>query len=74
VRIKQTGTRGGAASIRIDDPNPAIEFVETDQGAPAEKYEGAVQADRLQINRRNRATLARSSCFSSWEPGAGRKV
>jgi hypothetical protein len=30
LRIKQAGQRGGAASIRIDDPNPDIEFVETD--------------------------------------------
>jgi len=31
LRIKQAGEHGGAASIRIDDPNPNIEFVETDQ-------------------------------------------
>ena len=53
LRIRQAGTRGGAASIRIDDPNPDIEFVETDQVAPAGKYEIAVQADKLQINGRN---------------------
>ena len=50
LRIKQAGKRGGAASIRIDDPNPDIEFVETDlTGADpsAGKYEIAVQADRL---------------------------
>jgi hypothetical protein len=29
LRIKQAGERGGAASIRVDDPNPDIEFVET---------------------------------------------
>lgn len=28
LRIKQAGKRGGAASLRIDDPNPDIEFVE----------------------------------------------
>ena len=28
LRIKQAGLRGGAASIRIDDPNPDIEFVD----------------------------------------------
>ena len=55
LRIKQAGKRGGAASIRIDDPNPDIEFVETgltglDPGAG--KYEIAVQADKLQINGR----------------------
>jgi hypothetical protein len=53
LRIKQASTRGGAASIRIDDPNPDIEFVETDQAAPAGKYEIAVQSDKLQINSRN---------------------
>ena len=29
LRMRQAGKRGGAASIRIDDPNPDIEFVET---------------------------------------------
>jgi hypothetical protein len=53
LRIKQVGEHGGAASIRIDDPNPDIEFVETDQVAPAGKYEIAVQSDKLQINGRN---------------------
>jgi hypothetical protein len=53
LRIRQAGERGGAASIRIDDPNPDIEFIETDQLAPAGKYEIAVQSDKLQINGRN---------------------
>jgi hypothetical protein len=53
LHIKQASSRGGAASIRIDDPNPDIEFVETDQVAPAGKYEIAVQSDKLQINGRN---------------------
>ena len=53
LRIGQASKRGGAASIRIDDPNPDIEFVETDQVAPAGKYEIAVQSDKLQINGRN---------------------
>jgi hypothetical protein len=55
LRIKQAGERGGAASIRIDDPNPDIEFVETGLTGPdpgAGKFEIAVQADRLQINGR----------------------
>jgi hypothetical protein len=55
LRIKQAGERGGAASIRIDDPNPDIELVETGLTGPdpsAGKYEIAVQADRLQINGR----------------------
>src|SRR5262249_25055897 len=53
LRIRPAGKRGGAASIRIDDPNPDIEFVETDQSPPAGKYESAVQSDKLQINGRN---------------------
>jgi hypothetical protein len=52
LHIKQSGTSGGAASIRIDDPNPDIEFIETDQIAPAGKYEIAVQSDKFQINGR----------------------
>jgi hypothetical protein len=28
LRIKPASCRGGAASIRIDDPNPDIEFVD----------------------------------------------
>jgi len=53
LRIRQAGKHGAAASIRIDDPNPDIEFVETDQAPPAGKYEIAVQSDKLQINGRN---------------------
>jgi len=34
LHIKQAGERGGAASIRIDDPNPDIEFVETGLTGP----------------------------------------
>ena len=55
LRIRQASRRGGAASIRIDDPNPDIEFVESDQVAPAGRYEIAVQADKLQINGRSAA-------------------
>ena len=58
LRIRQAGCRGGAASIRIDDPNPDIEFIETDQAAPAGKYEIAVQSDKLQINGRNASDTA----------------
>jgi hypothetical protein len=53
LHIKQASKEGGAASIRIDDPNPDIEFVETDRVAPAGKYEIAVQSDKFQINGRN---------------------
>ena len=58
LRLIQTGTSGNAASIRIDDPNPDIELVETGLNHPdpeAGKFEIAVQDDRLQINGR-RAT------------------
>ncbi len=58
LRIKQAGKHGGAASIRIDDPNPDIELIETDQVAPAGKYEIAVQSDKLQINGRNATDTA----------------
>lgn len=55
LHIKQAGEGGGAASIRTDDPNPDIEFVETgltglDPGVG--KFEIAVQSDQLQINGR----------------------
>jgi hypothetical protein len=39
LRIDQAGKGGGAASIKINDPNPDIEFVETDQTPPAGRYE-----------------------------------
>jgi hypothetical protein len=56
LRVRQASILGAAASIRIDDPNPDIEFVETklNQEDPAAgKYEIAVQSDKLQINGRN---------------------
>ncbi|HYT54605.1 MAG TPA: hypothetical protein VEQ38_07830 [Verrucomicrobiae bacterium] len=58
LRIRQASKRGGAASIRIDDPNPDIEFVETGLTGPdpgAGKFEIAVQKDQFQINGRNAA-------------------
>jgi hypothetical protein len=58
LRIYQTSKRGGAASIKIVDPNPDIEFVETFEADEpvqpgAGKYEIAVQSDNLQVNGRN---------------------
>ena len=57
LRIKQAGTCGGAASIRIDDPtNPDIEFVESCLTGPdpgAGKVQIAVQSDKFQIKGRN---------------------
>ena len=61
LRIKQADERGGAASIRMDDPNPDIEFVETGLAGPdpgAGKFEIAVQADQFQINGRNAGNTA----------------
>jgi hypothetical protein len=56
LRIEQTSDKGGAPSIRIDDPNPDIGFVETGQGDPDDpgkrKYEIDVQEDKLRINGR----------------------
>ncbi len=81
LRIKQAGERGGAASIRIDGPNPDIEFVETsltglDPGAG--KFEIAVQADRLQINGRRAAVSADEKGFDTivvfQRPAAGGNI
>ena len=80
LRIKQAGKRGGAASIRIDDPNPDIEFVETGLTGPdpgAGKFEIAVQADKLQINGR-KAELAPYKGFDTivvfQRPAAGGNI
>lgn len=53
LRINDVSTAGGAASIRLDGPNPDIEFIETDQVSPAGKFELAVNADQFQFNGRN---------------------
>ena len=74
LRIKQAGLHGGAASIRIDDPNPDIEFVETDQVAPAGKYEIAVQSDKLQINGRNASDTSFETLFVFQRIGAGGNI
>jgi hypothetical protein len=74
LHIKQAGTRGGAASIRIDDPNPDIELIETDQVAPAGKYEIAVQSDKLQINGRNTSDTSFETMFVFQRLGAGGNI
>ena len=77
LRIKQAGERGGAASIRIDDPNPDIEFVETGLTGPdpsAGKYEIAVQADRFQINGRNASNTAFETIVVFQRLGAGGNI
>jgi hypothetical protein len=81
LRIKQAGKRGGAASIRIDDPNPDIEFVETGLTGPdpgAGKFEIAVQADQLQINGRRAAVSPNEKGFDTivvfQRPAAGGNI
>ena len=77
LRIKQAGERGGAASIRIDDPNPDIEFVETGltgSDPSAGKYEIAVQADRFQINGRNASNTAFETIVVFQRLGAGGNI
>lgn len=77
LRIKQAGERGAAASIRIDDPNPDIEFVETGLTGPdpsAGKYEIAVQADRFQINGRNASNTAFETIVVFQRLGAGGNI
>ena len=69
VLSKQVNTEAQHA-IRIDDPNPDIEFVETDQVAPAGKYR-SVQADKLQINGRNAANDDFDTIVVFQRPAAG---
>ncbi|MFM2381733.1 MAG: hypothetical protein RLZZ76_500, partial [Candidatus Parcubacteria bacterium] len=52
VRVIDSSTSGAAANLRLDSPNPDIEFVETDQTAPSGKFEIAGSGNRFQINSR----------------------
>ena len=77
LRIKQAGTHGGAASIRIDDPNPDIEFVETGLTRPdpgAGKFEIAVQADKLQINGRKADNTGFETIVVAQRPAVGGNI
>jgi hypothetical protein len=77
LHIKQASKRGGAASIRIDDPNPDIEFVETEldpQDPAAGKYEIAVQSDKLQINGRKSNNSGFEIIALFQRPGAGGNI
>jgi len=77
LRIKQASNLGGAASIRIDDPNPDIEFVETEldpQDPAAGKYEIAVQSDKLQINGRKSDNSGFDIIAVFQRPGAGGNI
>src|SRR6476660_8372803 len=72
LRIDQAGKGGGAASIKINDPNPDIEFVETDCTPPAGKYEIAVSPTYCKSTAATKAThhSKRSWCSSVSPPGA----
>ena len=77
LHVKQASKRGGAASIRIDDPNPYIEFVETDPpntDPGAGKFEIAVQADRLQINGRSGTEKKFDTLVVFQRPAAGGNI
>jgi hypothetical protein len=78
LRIDQASKRGGAASIKIVDPNPDIEFVESDvadAGHPARgKYEIAVQSDELQINGRKEDDSGFETIMTFQRPGAGGNI
>jgi hypothetical protein len=77
LRINQAGERGGAVSIRIDDPNPDIEFVEAGLTGPdpgAGKFEIAVQADRLQINGRKADNTGFETIVVVQRPAAGGNI
>jgi hypothetical protein len=77
LRIKQASIFGGAASIRIDDPNPDIEFVETGLAGPdpgAGKFEISVQADKLQINGRKANNTGFETIVVFQRPAAGGNI
>ena len=78
LRVTQEGIRGGAASIRIDDPNPDIELIETDVADtkhPAKgKYEIAVQSDELQFNGRKEDNSGFETMLTIQRPGAGGNI
>jgi hypothetical protein len=74
LRIDQAGRGGGAASIKINDPNPDIEFVETDQAPPAGRFEIAVQSDKLQINGRNENDTSFETLVVFQRPAAGGNI
>lgn len=70
IRSQSTGTVGANADMRIDANNPDLEFVETDQVAPAGKFEIAVQSDVLQFNSRNAANNSFQAHLSMNHAGA----
>lgn len=69
LRIISNGTDGGDYEVRLDSPNPDIEFVESDQSTPAGKYELAVQGDVFQLNGRNQADNSFENMMSFYRIG-----
>ena len=77
MRIDRVGTSGGAASIKIFDPNPDIEFVESDADTDSStrgKYEIAVNSDELQINGRHETEDRFESIMVFQRLGAGGNI
>ena len=77
LRIDQAGTSGGAASIKIFDPNPDIEFVESDAGTDSStrgKYELAVNSDEFQINGRHETEDRFENIMTFQRLGAGGNI
>ncbi len=78
LRIDQASKRGGAASIKIVDPNPDIELVESDVADAAHpargKYEIAVQSDELQLNGRKEDDSGFESILTLQRSGAGGNI
>jgi hypothetical protein len=60
--------------IRLDSPAPEMEFVETDQTAPAGKFEVRVQNDRFSVNGRNSADTAFEEIFTVTRTAEGGRI
>ena len=55
IRIYSLSNDGADYDIRIDSPNPDIEFIDLDEISPAGKFEFASQSDYFQFTGRNAA-------------------
>lgn len=64
LKIVHTDANNSQGGIRLDSPSPEIEFVETDQVAPAGKFEIRVQNDIFSINGRNSADDSFEQAFT----------
>jgi hypothetical protein len=54
IHLISEGSSGANVDIRVDSPNPDIEFIETDQLSPEGKFEISVNEDLLRISGRNK--------------------